>query len=309
MPTPPTLLITGATGRLGRALVQHLGGRFTLLTPTRAELDFEKEGSFTAWLAGKTFDAAIHTAAWSSPDPCEIKPELAERVNVQAPQTLASHCHHIGARLIHISTDYVFAGDTQTPLQETDPAQPLSHYGRTKRAAEIAVLSACPSALVARVSWLFGLDKPCFPDSILQKAMSGEIIQAINDKWSTPTHCEDLACWLETLLTSHRHVTGLLHLCNSGQATWKEYAEETLRAAERLGLPLQSSTVVGHTMHGFAPFIAPRPAYTVMDNRRWQNLSPTPVRTWQEALQEYVAQWKKQHAQPSENTSTCDTFS
>lgn len=288
--SPERWWVLGGGGRLGTALARRLAGSRQVLTPSRQEVDLADLDSLAGQLRAAEFDGLINCAAITSLEACEEHPDLARRVNTDAPALLAAICQARGARFVHISTDYVFPGDGHAPLTEDDPTGPLSTYGSTKLAAEQAVLAACPHALVPRVSWLFGPDKPAFPETVLAHARSGGPVRAIHDKWSTPTYTEDIAAWLDVLLAkpvSEAH--GLLHLCNSGQASWLEYAQTVLDLATELGLLPESKTAQGHSMVGFAPFKAPRPRHTPMDNTRLIALLGAPVRPWQEALRSHLA--------------------
>lgn len=289
--------VLGGGGRLGAALVRRLAGTRQVFSPTRQEVDLADLDRLAAQLGTADFQGVINCAAITSLEACEEHPALARVVNTDAPALLAEVCQARGARFIHISTDYVFPGDGNAPLSEGDPTGPLSIYGSTKLAGEQAVLAACPQALVARVSWLFGPDKPAFPETVVAQARAGGPVMAIHDKWSTPTSTEDIATWLDMLLSKPaREVHGLLHVCNSGQASWLEYAQTVLDLAAELGLLPESPPARGHSMVGFAPFKAPRPRYTPMDNARLVALLGQPVRPWQEALRSHLAAFSSTNA-------------
>jgi len=282
------ILITGASGRLGSTLRQAYAARHLVLSPTRQELDLSRPEKLAEILRPMDFDLCIHCAAITSPDVCEREPELAERVNAQSPAVIASECQRRGARLIHLSTDYVFGGEGDTPLSESDATAPVSTYGRTKLTAESAVLQACPSALVARVSWLFGGAQACFPEQMLAQARAGREVEAIGDKWSVPTCMDDIAVWLELLWQQEPAVHGLLHLCNSGLATWQTFAQAALDIAYKKGLLEQPATVKGNRLEAFTGFLAKRPRYTPMANQKLVSLLGESPRSWQDALSAHL---------------------
>ena len=190
--------------------------------------------------------------------------------------------------MVHVSTDYVFSGEGDTPQHEDDAAQPSNVYGRTKLEGERLVMAACPDALVVRVSWLFGLEKDSFPDRLIKTALSTDHVDAVCDKWSSPTYAEDLADWLLPLLIRETKCQGVLHLCNSGWASWQEYGQEALDIAIRLGLPLRARKVDALSMKGFPGFTATRPPFTVLATDRFQSVTGTKPRSWQDALVEYI---------------------
>ncbi len=235
------------------------------------------------------FDLLINCAGITSPDVCEREPDLATRINAEAPTALAIECRRRGARMIQISTDYVYDGRVEGLLDELNPTQPINHYGRTKRDAETAVMRECPQSLVARVSWLFGAsNSPSFPDQVLKEARQNKRVEAIGDKWSAPTFVNDIAVWLERLWQITPQVSGLLNLCNSGQATWQTYGQQVVDFALDHGLLTEPLTVKGNRLDDFPHFIARRPRHTVMSNARLAGYLGHPIRSWQEALREWV---------------------
>jgi len=281
------LLITGTTGRLGGALVRRYSARHEVLSFGRGELDLSRPDSVVGVLRDKDFELLINCAGITSPDTCERQSELAQRVNTESPAAMAAECQRRGARMIQISTDYVFSGETEGLIDETCLAEPVNHYGRTKRDAELAVLSACPSALVARVSWLFG-GGSSFPDQILHEAREGKEIEAIGDKWSVPTSVHDIAEWLEKLWQTNPPITGPLHLCNSGSATWQSYGQTVIDLAHEIGLLDHRVVVKGNRLDDFPHFIARRPRRTVMSNARLAAILGHKARPWQAALREWL---------------------
>ena len=289
------LLITGSTGRLGGALVRCYSSRHEVLAPRRDLLDFAQPDSLAAPLRELDFDLLINCAGITSPDVSERDHALATCINAESPAALAAECHRRGARMIQISTDYVYDGETEGPLDESLPTHPVNHYGRTKRDAEVAVLRECPQALVARVSWLFGASSaPSFPDQILSDARQGRPLEAIGDKWSVPTSVHDIAHWLEQLWQMDAPVSGPLNLCNSGRASWQTYGQTVADLAVELRLLEQRHTVNGNRLDDFTHFIARRPRHTVMSNARLAGLLGHPVRSWQEALREWMQSLRAQ---------------
>ncbi len=293
MPEPLRVLILGVNGRLGGALRRiYSGGLFAVTGWGRADLDLTDLSAIPARLESSAFDVFINAAGLTSVDGCEIRREEARLTNATAPGIIAEFCAAHDRRLIHLSSDYVFAGNHRALCRETDATAPCNHYGQTKLDGEHAVLAADPRALVARVSWLFGPDKPSFPDTILQTALEKDEVRAVNDKWSSPSYADDLADWLRVLLLKHPDASGILHLCNEGSTTWQEYGQTVLDIAASMGLPLKTREVIGHSMEGFPPFIAKRPPHTALDTGKFQVLTGIHPRPWQEALEAYLRQYK-----------------
>jgi dTDP-4-dehydrorhamnose reductase len=288
------VLLLGGSGRLGRVLSPAWRDRHALLLPGRAELDLAQPDGLATALAAFDFDTLVNVAGLTSPDACEDAPDLAWRVNADSPGRLARVCAERGARLIHLSTDYVFAGDGSEPLGEEAPTAPVNVYGRSKLAGEQAVLNACPGALVARVSWLFGDAGSDVPAAVLDRARRGLALDFIEDKWSAPTWTHELADWLEVLITKRREVNGVLHLCHSGAASWCDFAQAVVDLGHEVGLLPEALSTQGRRLAEFTGFRAARPPWTVMDNSRLATLLGAPPPPWREALRLHLQRMANQ---------------
>src|SRR2546421_2959858 len=237
-PVPPRMrvVIIGAGGRLGAALGREYAKQFDIVGFNHAQLDLGAPEQMRATLGGLEFEALINTAAQTNVDRCETHQEEAFAINGEAPGVLAEICARKKARFIHVSTDYVFDGEKREPYTEEDEARPISVYGASKRAGEERALEANERALIVRVSWVFGPDRPSFIDWALNQAREREEVSAIADKWATPTYTLDLAQMLKPLLMGDdgpamagagrlHDVSGILHLANAGECTWQEHAQ------------------------------------------------------------------------------------
>lgn len=290
MTAPLKILVLGATGRLGLALVRRYSAQgIDIRALARGQADLSKPDTLPAALADEDFNVLINTAGITDVDYCEAHAASAFVTNATAPGVLAAQCTARGARLVQISSDYVFAGDVHAPRVEDDATRPGNVYGQSKLQAEKIVLVAQPEALVLRVSWLFGLEKPSFPDRIIREAQERLDVSAVNDKWACPTFADDLCDWLLALLNAPG-ARGVYHAVNAGHCTWHEYGERTLALAEKLGIPVKTTKVRGHSMQGFAPFLAQRPAFTALDTSRFTQATGLKPRSWEAALEEYLQQ-------------------
>ncbi|HCN31479.1 MAG TPA: hypothetical protein DIT64_22820 [Verrucomicrobiales bacterium] len=289
MSTARRILILGGTGRLGGVLAREWQGRHEVMAPGRRLLDASQPAALARELRALEFDTLVNTAGLTSPDTCEERPDDAAALNAAAPAVLAAECARRRARLIHLSTDYVFDGGGGALLDEDAPARPVNVYGRTKLAGEKAVLAACPEALVARVSWLFGPRGGDVPATVLERARSGQPLDFIEDKWSAPTGIADLTAWLERFVTDLRPQSGVLHLCHTGVATWRDYAQVTLDLAHAAGLIERPCHTIGRRLREFSHFKAARPPFTVMSNARLSDVLGAPIPAWQEALERHLA--------------------
>ncbi len=278
------VLVLGKRGRLGAALARHFGA--TALD--RNELDLAaSDDTIRRILDAHDFDLLLNAAGLTNVDVCERETAAAERLNHTSVRVLAKACAARGARLVHFSTDYVFAGDAREPYREVDTPRPRSVYGKTKLAGERAALEKCPDAVVARVCWLFGPDKPSFLDHVLAAARGGGSIRAIVDKWSTPTSCDDIAVLLEELL-ARRAKGGIWHVCSRGETSWFDYAAFALESLRRTGIETVGETLIPTHLAEMTAFIAPRPPYSVLSADRLEGFLGFPLRPWQEAVEAQV---------------------
>lgn len=288
------IFILGSGGRLGAALMKAWKNdqRLQLMGLSRHELDFEHSENCVATLKNFSLtphDFVINCAAMTNVDLCEKEPGWAMRVNATTPGLLAQFAAHAGARFLQVSTDYVFDGKLERPYLETDPPNPISHYGVSKLAGEQAVLQASPHHYVVRVSWVFGPERPSFVDQILERARTHDDVAAIADKTSSPTYTEDLAEWFQVFLNTTANLPGgIYHLCNSGTCSWRDYGEYALQAAKRHGISLRTTSVAPLKLSEMKNFIAQRPQHSALDTAKFSQLYGKPLRPWQEAVEEYI---------------------
>src|SRR5438874_4172017 len=257
-----SIIIIGANGRLGAALTRQYQRAFSVKAFARSQLDLGKLDQVRSTLSETEFDLLINCAALTNVDYCESHRNEAVLINAQAPRLLAEICSAKSARMIHISTDYVFDGKQDTPYIEEDPPAPLSVYAESKLAGVEEVLAVSPKNLVVRLSWVFGPDKPSFIDQIIQRAREDETVAAVADKFSSPTYTIDAANWLR--LAWENDAQGILHLCNSGGCSWQEWAQYAIDVCHNLGVSLKADRVrlvFSHLGLTVGDFLKRRPAH------------------------------------------------
>ena len=281
------VMVIGAGGRLGRALVRSYAPRYRVTGYTHSQLDLARLNDVEHILRTQPFDLLINTAALTNVDYCEEHRAEAIQLNAEAPQLMARICRERGARFVHLSTDYVFDGEKRSPYHEEDPANPIGVYGESKREGERQVLEANPAALVLRVSWVFGPDRPSFVDAILERARQQEQVSAVADKFSTPTYTEDVGPLLQPFLEGEMP-GGILHLANGGACSWQEYAQWALDCCHRFGVAMKAVTVDPVTLNQMTNFVAKRPVYTVLGTEKYARLTGKSPRDWHDAVEEYV---------------------
>ena len=283
-------VILGVGGRLGAALMREFRPKYDVVGFNHAQLDLSKLEDLREKLGATTFDVLINAAAFTNVDACETERDRAFRINAEAPGVLAEICSDKDAKLIHFSTDYVFDGEKRAPYTEEDQANPISAYGESKLAGEQNVLAADDGHLVVRVSWVFGPDRPSFVDAMIKRAQQDEKIDAISDKFSTPTYTHDIAHMLPQFFD--RDVAGgILHFANAGKCTWQEYAQWALDCSCDVGISLKEKTVGALKLSEMTNWVARRPVYSVLSTAKYTELTGTAPRAWREAVTDYITRF------------------
>jgi dTDP-4-dehydrorhamnose reductase len=273
------VLITGAAGMLGRTLMRRLA-EHELAGVDVDELDIASAQPTREFLARREPDVVIHCAAMTAVDACENRVDDAYRVNALGSANVADACRRIGARLIAISTDYVFAGDLDRPYHEFDRAGARTVYGASKLAGEQAVRRHCPDHLIVRTSWLYGPGGPSFVHTMLGLGgQEGEALRVVEDQVGNPTSTLAVADHLALLLETP--AVGTVHLSCEGETTWRGLAEAIFERA-RL-----SRAIVGCTTAEY-PRPAPRPPNSRLEKRMLRLLGLPPMPDWRAALDEFL---------------------
>jgi len=284
------ILIVGAGGRLGAALMREYHCEHDVAGFNHAQLDLSKFDKIREKLGGTDFDVLINAAAFTNVDLCETQPDQAFRINAEGPRVLAEICGEKNAKLIHFSTDYVFDGEKRAPYTEEDEANPISVYGESKLAGEKNVLATGDQHLVVRVSWVFGPDRPSFIDGMIQRAQENEKVDAIADKFSTPTYTRDIAEMLPRFFGTDVE-GGILHFANAGRCSWQDYAQWALDCCDKAGISLKAKTVGACKLKDMTNWVAHRPVYTVLSTAKYTQLTGISPRTWREAVDDYITRF------------------
>ena len=285
--TSKRILILGGRGRLAASLAERWSPRHRVVSWGRAEADVSDLEKLRDQLESAEFDILVNGSGATNVDACESAREEARTVNALAPQVMAEAARRRGARFIHFSTDYVLGGTNPLPCTEDEPAHPTGWYGATKLEGENLVLADDPSHLVVRVSWVFGPAKPSFVDMIIQRALENDRVEAVGDKFSSPTYAPDVAGWLEPFFQDAAP-GGLYHACNSGSCSWRDYGQKALEFAAEAGLPLRAKTVEPIPLASMKQFVTPRPVFTTLSTAKLAAVIGHPPRHWHDALREYI---------------------
>jgi dTDP-4-dehydrorhamnose reductase len=271
--------IFGASGLLGKALMREWSDD-TVTALRSSDADIRDANRVQQVVQETRPEWIVLAAAYTDVDGCEGNPDLAFAVNRDGPMNVAMAARAAGARLLFLSSDYVFDGKKAAPYETGDARNPQSVYGRTKAEAEIKLLELMPDCCIVRTSWLFGTGGKCFPDTILKLAANRPALDVVNDQRGSPTYAVDLARAIIQLC--RKSASGIVHATNSGNCTWFEFAEEIVRSA---GL----ATVVRPVSSQQMARPAPRPAYSVLSPTRLKALG-IEVPCWQDALRRYLEQ-------------------
>jgi dTDP-4-dehydrorhamnose reductase len=279
------IVILGSGGRLGGALMRAYCEKFDVVGFNHAQVDLAKPDEIRNKIDNLRFDILINCAAFTNVDLCEKERDQAFAINADAPRLLAEVCAAKKARLIHFSTDYVFDGEKRQPYIEEDKVKPISKYGESKRWGEFEARDLSDRHLVVRVSWVFGPDRPSFIDAMIKRAREEEQVNAIADKWSTPTYTSDIAEMLPRLFDVD---AGIVHLSNSGECTWQEYAQHALDCCAKAGVSLKATTVAPLKLADMKNWVARRPVYSVLSTAKYQALTGSAPRSWRDAVADYI---------------------
>ena len=295
----PLLIVTGASGMLGKALIKMASGRFRVLgvsrraTPGGVSCDLSDPAQVQKLFKDHPASLVIHCAAYSDVDGCERDPKQAESSNVRAPKNLSEECSAGRIPWIYVSTDYVFDGRKRTLYVETDVAGPVNVYGLTKWCGEFYSLNGAVSSAIVRTSWLFGPDNPAnFVNAILERLQKEKKVFVLDDQTDSPTSVKDLSAALlnigEHLMARHTKDPGgawhdIFHICNAGAAT---RLEMTQRMKEWLNLKDVQVERLDRALMKNRPAL--RPPYVPMSTRHYEELFKVKLRPWQESLREYL---------------------
>jgi len=273
------ILITGAKGQLGREVARQ-GHEHELVLTDYDTLDITNGAVVKSYLCDIQPDAVIHCAAYTNVDGAEADVDGAFRVNVVGSQNIAAGCLAVGARMVYVSTDYVFDGQKKEPYREFDLVNPQSVYGHTKRQGEDIVRQILGRHYIVRTAWLYG-DGNNFVRTMLRLAETNDTLRVVHDQVGTPTSTVDLARVIFRLLASDAY--GTYHATCQGQGSWYKFACEIFR---RVGKDVEVVPVATTEF----PRPAKRPVHSVLDNYMLRMTVGDPMREWQDALQEYIVE-------------------
>ncbi|GGH63984.1 NAD(P)-dependent oxidoreductase [Paenibacillus silvae] len=276
------VLVTGASGQLGRDVVLLLEKEgHDVLGCDRERLDITDYLQCQEVIATYHPEIVIHCAAYTAVDDAEIEPDRAYRVNTVGTRNVTVASEQVGAKIIYISTDYVFDGMSEIPYQEYDNTNPQSIYGKSKRAGEVLVQSLSSRWFIVRTSWVYGIYGNNFVKTMLKLGQQKPKLQVVNDQKGSPTYTVDLAKFLLELIASEKY--GIYHASNQGECTWYEFAQAIFEES-KVGMYTQLEPC---TTEQF-PRPALRPRNSVMDHTSIRTNGFSDLRLWREGLKDFL---------------------
>jgi dTDP-4-dehydrorhamnose reductase len=282
------VLITGVGGQVGRSLTSTAPTHAQVLGCSHQELDIGDERAVSEYIRLHSPDVIINTAAYTAVDRAESEPELAWRVNSDGPRYLASAAHEIGARLIHISTDFVFDGAASVPYLPNASTNPLSVYGATKLGGEEAVLAKLPErSVIVRTAWVYAAEGGNFMRTMLRLMKANGSVRVVADQVGTPTAALSLA---ETIwkIVEKPEINGIHHWTDAGVASWYDFAVAIAEEGAQRGLVPNNVTVTPIATAEY-PTPARRPPYSVLDKKSLAGFDLVPIH-WRKRLRDVLGE-------------------
>ena len=274
------VLVTGAAGQLGREVcnrLRELGIQFKGVG--RADFDLTEESATRAVILAYAPDAVIHCAAYTAVDKAETEKEPCFRVNVLGTANVAKACRELNARMMYISTDYVFDGQGDAPFETDHAKAPINHYGLTKAMGEDEVQSWLEKYFIIRIAWVFGLAGNNFVETMLRLGQQRESVRVVADQVGSPTYAKDLAPLLCSMIQTERY--GVYHATNEGFCSWFEFAAEIM---VRASLPCRVEPISTSDY----PTAAQRPQNSRLSKRSLDEAGFARLPSWQDALKRYL---------------------
>lgn len=289
------ILLIGITGQVGQELQQTLPAIGEVIGVDRQGLDLTQPEAIKAKIITLKPDVIVNAAAYTAVDKSESESELAIAINATAPKAIALSAQEIGAKVLHISTDYVFNGENHTPYKECDRTDPLGVYGKSKLLGEMAVRDNCDRHLILRTAWVYGSrGHGNFVKTMLRLGAERIELKVVADQIGSPTWSYDIAVAITQLLASSfadEQINGIYHFTNSGVASWYDLALATFSEAKQLNFPLKIEQVIPITTAEF-PTPTKRPAYSVLSKAKITQALGTHPPYWRDSLTKMLTEWK-----------------
>ncbi len=280
------ILVTGCRGQLGnemRIILEDRMPGITVYTDVD-ELDLTDADAVRRFVAAGEFTHILNCAAYTAVDKAEGEGARAcQAVNVDAVQNLATAAYEAGAKVVHVSTDYVFDGTAHTPYRESDKVNPTSHYGTTKRKGEMVLLAMAPESVIVRTAWLYSPFGANFVKTMRRLGRERSELGVVADQVGTPTYARDLADAIYSIITAQQWVPGIYHFTDEGVASWYDFTKAIHRLSGITGCDVRPLSTDDY------PTAATRPAYSVLDKTLIKKTFGITIPHWEESLADCIA--------------------
>ncbi len=286
MKPAPGIWLVGAAGMLGRQLAREFENRGWPYFATDLEVDICRPRDLQDFARGKQVRWLVNCAAYTAVDRAESEAERALAVNAGGVENLARLATELGARIIHFSSDYVFAGDREEPYAEDAPPRPLSRYGWSKWQGETRLAACCQAFFLLRISWLYGVYGPNFVQTMLKIFREKEKARVVNDQFGSPTYAAALAGNVAGLIASGSGRYGIYHYCDGGVISWHDFAARIMDLALEFGFIAKKIPLEAIPTSAF-PTAAARPRYSALDSGKAVRDLGFQVRDWQLNLADF----------------------
>jgi dTDP-4-dehydrorhamnose reductase len=273
------IIITGAGGQLGKEFQNRLPSSWNIYPFTKQELNILEPDKTLEIIEAIKPDYIIHCAAYTAVDRCEDEVVQSFEVNSRGTYHVALAARNTEAKLVYISTDYVFDGKKNRPYEVKDSTNPLNQYGASKLLGEAITKMIQPNSYIIRTSWLYGRSGANFVKTMLRLAESGKVISVVNDQIGTPTYTKDV---VDSVIKIFNKPHGIYHVTNSGKCSWYDFAKKIVQEAGYSG-----DIIVPITTKEFGA-IAPRPTYSVLGHGSLEREGISPPRNWERAIEEFI---------------------
>ena len=282
------ILVTGANGQLGNEMKNILEKEcpgVTFYTDIQ-ELDLLDSQAVCSFVSKNEITHIVNCAAYTAVDKAEEDKAMCAAVNIDAVKNLANAADIVGAKIIHISTDYVFDGTAHRPYKESDKVNPVSQYGTTKRTGETALIALAPDSIIIRTSWLYSTYGNNFVKTMMKLGAERSELKVVSDQVGTPTYAKDLAKAIYKILCSHQWVEGIYHFSNEGACSWYDFTKAIHRIAG-----IKTCKVMPIPTEDY-PTAATRPSYSILNKSKIKATYGVEIPHWEESLVECISQLK-----------------
>lgn len=287
------IVLTGANGQLGRCFQDSLPEEWKLKSFDSKELDISDKAAVMAAIIANKPDVIVNAAAYTAVDKAESEAERAIAVNTHGPENLALAAKFVGARFVHVSTDYVFDGTAKIPYVETDAVNPLGVYGKSKLGGELLVSALMPGAIILRTAWVFSEYGNNFVKTMLRLAESRDSLGIVSDQYGCPTYAGDIADSIIKMIKISA-LGGIYHYCGNNQVSWAEFAESIFEIAYSLDF-LSKKPGVKYITTDEYPTPAVRPAFSSLSNKKIETYV-TEGSCWERRVHEVILKVKEQYS-------------